>query len=197
MTATSITTRGTTEARWWLADLVLTKASESAERVGFGWRASPQAPDTYEGLIAEFTECQAAGRDMRVGGVNAIPSIYGSARATFAMRFWHDVTHVEMEADFGFNGEMRVAEALLADVVTAGMDQGTLAWHLMRADTVGQNYVFVMTGGGFVPNQLDFATTAVKVNLPYAVLAAVEQIEGRSITGRDTDTLLKLMDAGS
>lgn len=195
MTPSLVTDRAISEARNWLADLVFDKANEAARRVGFGWRASPNAPDNYDGLLSEFTECTVTGRDMRVGKVNAIPSVFGSARATFAMRFWHEVTHVEMDADFGFFGEMAVAKAHLAGVVDAGMPEGSLAWQLMRADTVGQNYVYVMTGGGFVPDQLAFAMRSIRVNLPFAVLESVQQIESRTINGRDTEALLRCMEA--
>lgn len=194
MAGGAITQRDITKARNWLADLAFDKANETAKRVGFGWRASPDAPDNYDALLTEFTECTVTGRDMRVGKVNAIPSVFGSARATFAMRFWHEVTHVEMDADFGFFGEMAVAKAHLAGAVNAGMPESSLAWQLMRADTVGQNYVYVMTGGGFVPDQLAFAMAAVRSNLPLAVLEAVQLIEGRSINGRDTEALLRFME---
>lgn len=188
--------RAITKARNRLADLVLVKANETAQRVGFGWRASPDAPDTYEKMLAEFEECTETGCDMRVATVNAIPSVFGSARANFAMRFWHDVTHVELDADFGYFGEKKVADAHLDAVVEAGMAEGSLPWQLMRVDTVGQNYVYAMTGGGFVPDQLAFAIRAVRTCLPIAVLEAVQQIEGRPITGRDTETFLRLMEDG-
>ena len=189
------TGRSISKARNRLAELAVEKADETAERVGFRWRASSDAPDTYDKVLTEFEECTLTGRDMRVATVNATPSVFGSARANFAMRFWHDGTHVELNADFGYFGEMKVANAHLGDVVEAGMAEGSLSWQLMRADTVGQNYVYLMTDGGFVPDQLAFAIRAVRAGLPIAVLEVIEQIEGRPITGRDTETFLRLMEA--
>lgn len=193
MASSPVTERTISTARNCLATFVCEKASEAAHRVGFGWVASPRAPETYGGLLTEFTECMVSGRNMRVGTVNAIPSVFGSARATFAMGFWHDVSHVEMDADLGFLGEMRVAKAHLTEVAKGGMPEGSLSWHLMRAATVGQNYVKAMTEGGLVPDRLAFAMTAVQNGLPMAVLDAVQQIEGRSINGRDTEALLRYM----
>lgn len=176
-----------------LANLAVEKAKEAAERFGFAWRADPDAPDTYDGLLTEFAECTVTGRDMRVSRVNAIPSVFGSARATFAGCFWRAATHIEMDADLGFTGSIQVAQSHLIDVVNAGMAEGSLPWQLMRADTVGQSYVQAMTHGRFVSDHLAFATTAVQRSLPLAVLMAVEQIEGRAIDGRDTESLMRFM----
>lgn len=181
-------------ARAWLAEFVVSQATATAEHVGFGWEVSPDAPDSFEKLKVEFVECTVSGHPLRVAAVNADPSIFASASVTYALRFWHDVTHVEMDAGFGFGGEMRVAEAHLQLVVEAGRCEGSLAWRLMQADTVGQNYVFAMTDGGFVADQLAFALTAVTVGLPFAVLQAVEQTEQRQICAGDTDILLGLME---
>lgn len=196
MTTNSFTENDITDARVWLADLALAKANEAAERVGFGWSVSSGAPSSYEEVSVEFAECLVNDRGMRVSIANMVPSVFGSARAAAAMRFWHHVAHVEMDADFGFLGEMKVAEVQLAAVVEAGMPEDSLAWHLMRADTMGLNYVSFMTHGGTV-DRLAFAMIAVTVALPFAVLAAVEQIEGRPITRRDTATLVALMEATS
>lgn len=181
------------ETRSWLSELVVGQATATAERLGFDWEVSPDAPDTFDKLKAEFSDCVATGRPLRVAQINADPSIFGCASVTYAMRFWHDVTHVELAADFGFADEMRVAAAHLEALVDAGQPEGSAAWHLLRADTVGQNYVYAMTNGGFVPDQLVFARTALTTGLPFAVLAAVEEIEDRSVGLEDTARLLDLM----
>lgn len=183
------------EVRAWLSAFVVEQACLARDRLGFSWEARDDAPDTYDKLTLAFTESVLTGEPLPVATVNVTPSIFLSTEANYAMRFWHDVTHVGMNADFGFLDEMKVAKAHLAALCDAGMPEGSRAWQMLRADTVGQNYVYVMTGGGFVPDQLAFAYRAMAVNLPFAVLEVVQQIGGHRITGRDTEMLLKFMEA--
>lgn len=195
MSTPIVTKRAITEARGLLAECAIERATSIAERVGFGWRASSDAPALYDEMLTEFAECTVSGEDFRVQRPNAIPSVFGSARATFAACFWEAATRIELEAPDGFYGNMAVAKAQLMALIEAGQPEGLLAWRLLRADTAGQTYVSAMTGGAQVPDRLAFATTAVTVGLPMAVLSAVEQIEGRPISGRDTETYLKFMQA--
>lgn len=196
MTAvTSLPERRLHQARRRLSDLVVSQAEACAVRVGFGWEPSDDAPDTIKELRAEFSGCADTGRPLRVATVNVEPSIFTGPESNFAMRFWHDVTHVEANQDFGFAGEVAVAEIHLDALVASGEEEGSVAWHLLRADTVGQNMVFTMTGGGFVPDQLEFACSALRSGLPFAVLQAVEQIERRSVVGRDMDQLRVLLES--
>lgn len=195
MTVTSLPGRRLELARRRLSDLVISQAEACARRVGFGWEPSPDAPDRVERLRTEFSLCAETGRPLRVATVNVEPSIFTGPEINFAMRFWHDVTHIESGQDFDFDGEMTVAQIHLDALVAAGEDEGSLAWHLLRADTVGQNMVFTMTGGGFVPDQLAFACSALRSGLPFAVLEAVEQIEHRSVASRDMDQLRVLLES--
>lgn len=182
-------------ARQRLSELVVSHAEACAVRVGFGWEPSPDAPDTFDKLRGEFSLCAETGRPLRVATVNIEPSIFTGPESNIAMRFWHDVTHIASGQDFGFDGEMVVAQIHLDALVAAGEEAGSVAWHLLRADTVGQNMVFAMTGGGFVPDQMAFACSALRSGLPYAVLEAVEQIERRSVVGKDMDQLRVLLES--
>lgn len=195
MNSQTVTKRAITEARSYLADFAIERATAISEQVGFRWRASSDAPALYDEMLTEFATCTVTGEDFRVQRPNAIPSVFGSARATFAACFWDAATRIEMEAPDGFYGNMAVAKAQLMELIEAGQPEGLLPWRLLRADTVGQTYVSAMTNGAQVPDRLAFATTAVTVGLPMAVLGAVEQIEGRPISGRDTETYLKFMQA--
>lgn len=195
MTVTSLPERRLELARRRLSELVVSQAEACAVRVGFGWEPSPDAPDTVEKLRSEFSACAETGRPLRVATVNVEPSIFTGPEISIAMRFWHDVTHIESGQDFGFDGEMVVAQIHLDALVASGEAEGSVAWHLLRADTVGQNMVFAITGGGFVPDQLAFACSALHSGLPFAVLEAVEQIERRSVVGRDMDQLRVLLES--
>lgn len=195
MSSQTVTEEALTEARGVLADFAIERATSISEQVGFGWRASPDAPVSYDEMLTEFATCTVTGEDFRVQRPNAIPSVFGSARATFAACFWDAATRIELEAPDGFYGNMAVAKAQLQQLLEAGQPEGLVPWRLLRADTVGQTYVAAMTSGGQVRDRLAFATTAVTVGLPMAVLSAVEQIEGRPISGQDTEAFLKFMRA--
>jgi hypothetical protein len=177
-----------------LSAFVQERAELTAEGAGFGWRTAPDAPDNYEALVVEFNECLVSGRDLRVNATNNSPSIFMTSEANAAMRFWHDVSHVEFQQDFGFKAEMLLAHYHLASLVVAGQPTGSLAWQLLRADTIGQNYVYFLTGGGFVADQVDFAYKALRHGLPFAVLDAVEQIEGRAVQSADMDRLAAMVE---
>lgn len=178
----------------YLSAFVQERAEITAEGVGFGWRTAPDAPDNYEDLVVEFNECLVSGRDLRVNAINNSPSIFMTAEANAAMRFWHDISHVEFHQDFSFKSEMLLANYHLASLVVAGQPTGSLAWQLLRADTVGQNYVYFLTNGGFVSDQVDFAYKALRHGLPFAVLDAVEQIEDRAVQPADMDRLAAMLD---
>lgn len=195
MTVTSLPERRLERARLRLSELVVSQAEACAVRVGFGWEPSPDAPDTFDKLRGEFSSSADTGRPLRVATVNVEPSIFTGPEINWAMRFWHDVTHIDANQDFGFGGEMAVAQIHLDALVASGEAEGSVAWLLLRADTVGQNMVFAMTGGGFVPDQLAFACSALRSSLPFAVLEAVEQIEHRSVVGRDMDHLRVLLES--
>lgn len=177
----------------WLSDFVTYQAAATARRVGFGWQATDDAPNTFTELEAEALACAGSGRALRVATVNADPTIFSGPEVNHAMRFWHDITHVELGQDFGLAGEMRVADAHLTDLGMAGQPRGSLPWALLRADTAGQNLVFAMTGGGFVADQWQFALACVENGLPLAVLQAVEDIDHRSIEPADVRRLSRLM----
>ena len=107
MTAvSSLPERRLENARRRLSELVVSQAEASAVRVGFGWEPSPDAPDTFDELRAEFSSSAETGRPLRVATVNVEPSIFTGPEVNFAMRFWHAVTHIESGQAFGFDGEM-------------------------------------------------------------------------------------------
>lgn len=196
MTAVSLLSERRLElARRRLSEMVVSQAEACAVLVGFGWEPAEDLPDSFDKLREEFSACAGSGRPLRVATVNVEPSIFVGPEINIAMRFWHDVTHIESGQDFGFAGEVAVAQIHLDALVAAGEEEGSVAWHLLRADTVGQNMVFAMTGGGFVPGQQAFARSVLRSGLPFAVLEAVEQIERRLVADRDMDQLRGLLES--
>lgn len=56
---------------------------------------------------------------------------------TIALRIWHDLTHYEIQANFGFYGEVRTYEAQCLHVETSWRNQVYLQ-HVLYCDIVGQ-----------------------------------------------------------
>ena len=183
------------DAKLQLSRFVLVQAARARQRHGFGWIPDPSAPTIFSDLLAAFTRSMKTGHPLPVARISGGPSIFVSAEATYAMRFWHDITHVEMGADFSFENEQRVASAHMDLLERSGFRAGTLPWELMRIDTVGRSLVFTLTGGGFAPDPWVFAQRALSAGLPLAVLRAVEDIKRRPVRSEDIvqlGTLLEL-----
>jgi len=183
------------EARIWLSIFVEARALAAEDRLGFGWLPADDAPEDYPALRAAFYRSRLTGAPLPVATVNVTPSVFVSAQSNWAMRFWHDVTHVELDAGFGFRDEQRVAAHHLAALEAAGRPPGSLEWVLLRADTVGQNLVYAMTGGGFVADQWEFTLDVLRSGLPLAVLKAVQHLENTEVCPETVVRLRRLLEA--
>ena len=73
-------------------------------------------------------------------------TIYVRPEDNYAMRFWHDVTHVRLEADFTVDGETSVAEAHPDLLSCYGYGPEALEYQMLKADTFGQLYFSLATG---------------------------------------------------
>ena len=182
------------EAKLQVSRFVLTQAAGARQRLGFGWTPDPAAPVVFDHLLEAFERSTTTGQHLPVARISGGPSIFVSAEATYAMRFWHDITHVEMAADFSFENEQRVAWAHMNTLERSGFRPGTLAWELMRIDTVGRSLVFTLTGGGYAPDPWVFAQRALSAGLPLAVLRAVEDIKRRPVQSQDIVRLGSLLE---
>ncbi len=62
-----------------------------------------------------------------------------------ALRFWHDVHHVQLNLSFDLVGELELALWLLGVATAAGIVKGSLTWRLLHADFVGQVYLLALS----------------------------------------------------
>ena len=103
-----------------------------ARRLRHGWRASPVAPDTYEGLREDVREH--AGR-ITVWDGGSERTVYGDPEVNHAFRAWHDATHLRHRWDFTLAGERNVATN---QRMVAFADGRTRLAQVLFADVYGQ-----------------------------------------------------------
>lgn len=132
-------------ARYNLENFALARAE------GLGpYEASPDAPSTYDQLVAEWDR----GGTFRVFDGGCTDTIYYEEAANHAFRFWHDLTHLDLEAKFTVEGEWYVAllqREEVEQVFGKGSDEALVIW----IDTYGQVVEFGRTGE-FLTDQRGF-----------------------------------------
>jgi len=114
--------------------------------VGFGYRPSAHAPDTFETLSTEYRSCTCSGLPLRVSSLFCEHVIFEVSRENHALRFWHDTNHVQLRMDFSANGEMEVACYQLEALRAAGFASNSLEHRLLHADSIGQNFCLAVIG---------------------------------------------------
>ena len=123
-------------ARYNLGNLALAMAE------GLGsYEASPDAPSTYDQLVEEWDK----GGTFRVFDGGCADTIYFEEAMNHAFRFWHDHTHLELEAQFTTKGEWYVAclqREEVERVFGVDSDEARIIW----LDTFGQVEYFDQTG---------------------------------------------------
>jgi hypothetical protein len=151
-----------------LTAFILSEAGRIAEAEGFGWKASASAPSTFEAVLATYEHSQETRERYPVATDGSSTSIYASSEANHAFRFLHDMTHVRLELGFDPDSELYVAVEHLNALRRAGYKVGSLEWHLLHADTIGQ----VVAGyilGRFVYDQRAFVFDCVLLGLKRAI----------------------------
>ena len=88
---------------------------------------------------------------------------YVGTRCFFLFRAWHDLTHIELNAEFDQIGEIHVAR-YQSQFVPEG-----LLREIFLADTVGQTEFASATDGGFVTNQRAFVFDYLNVGSSQAI----------------------------
>ena len=143
-------------------------AAHGAMVKGWTFRPTDQAPESYKALKAATVD----------NGTQVIPvadygcdsTIYGKGEAgkhlNILFRFWHDVTHLELDSDFSQAGEYRVINQHLKDARAYGLSD--LAMCILRADTIGQvDYYF--RHGQFVGDQAAFVDSCIQHGIRKAI----------------------------
>lgn len=165
-------------ARRNLTSFVTEQAEAAARRLGFGWRGSELAPDSFDNLQREHRSSEFSGLPLRVSSRFCERTIYDSPEANHAMRFWHDTSHVRLALAFTPDDEMELGCYHLGVLRANGFAADSLEHRLLHADTIGQTLCNV-TIGQFPVDQLRFVETAVQVG----VTGAIEDVARRELEG--------------
>ena len=113
-----------------VAEFIKLKAKECQAR-GWSFVATSDAPESFKALKASvFNGC------IPVADYGCDKSIYGEPMTNIIFRFWHDVTHLELDSGFSVAGETTVIEAHLSEAREANLSP--LAMRILYADTIGQ-----------------------------------------------------------
>lgn len=156
-------------ARKNLSAFILVKAEETRKNVGFRWVGIPDAPATYEDLVAQYRHCRHTGNPLPVSNQHCHDTIYWSgARVNMNLRYWHDVMHVNLELDFSLEGELELGHFHLEQLRAAGYSRDSLEYRILDADMNGQTILVNLTGK-FPKNQFIFVTDVLDNGLSNAI----------------------------
>jgi hypothetical protein len=148
-------------ARRNLSLYVLQKAEELTRALGIGYIDSSNAPNDYDSLIAKWKECISKGKPMPVWDGASDSTVYTSAGANYAFRFWHDFLHYYKKLDFTTDAEVDIGIMQTKEVQKYfGMD--SLEAKIMLADTVGQSLYALENNGEFPDNQISYVWSLLK-----------------------------------
>lgn len=110
--------------------LIELKTLECLSR-GWAYRPTDNAPESFKELKARSLD-----KVIPVADYGCDKSIYGDNLINIKFRFWHDVTHLELDQGFSVSGETSVIEAHLSEAREFGLSE--LAMRILEADTIGQ-----------------------------------------------------------
>ena len=122
--------------------------SDNLIRNGWSYELSDNAPESFGQLFESTID-----KRILVSPTGSDTSIYGSEINTM-FRFWHDMLHLSLCADFSKEGELEVVKAHMLAAKRANLSD--LATLILYADTAGQVIYYHQNDGAFVVNQSEF-----------------------------------------
>lgn len=125
-------------ARSQLSSFVSGRAREAADRLGFGWKGTPNAPETYQQLRGAYARSVETGAPLPISNKYCDRTIFLTPEDNVRFRFWHDTSHVQLGLSFRLDDEWELACWHLHEATAAGFGERSLAHRLLRADTLGQ-----------------------------------------------------------
>ena len=131
-------------ARENLSVFVAKQAARLEDYLGFGFYPTPNAPSSFEAVLAAFEFSKEFHRPFPVYSGACDNTIYTTPYRNQCFRFWHDCLHIELCADFSHEGELAVAQAHYA-VISAAFGADSIEAMLMYQDTFGQLEYFSIT----------------------------------------------------
>jgi hypothetical protein len=161
------------------SELVSAISSQSAEAVGFGWRASSVAPSSLAEVQFEARLSRATGLPFRVSSLHC-DQVVLSASVNQAFRFWHDMTHLQVGTSFDTVGEIEVGQRQLEQFEQLGVSPRSLVWRLLFADTIGQTRCVSMISR-FPYNQRRFTLDYLYYGLDTAIRMEAARAKAREL----------------
>ena len=140
-------------ARQELSLFVIQRAIDCRSVLGFGWKGVPDAPSTYADLKAAFAISQDTRQPLPVSSENLNNTVFLYETADYALRFWHDTSHVLRQRSFRTVDELDLG--LWHVAVAKAMGLSAPALKLLDADLIGQQLLYAATKT-FPIDQLEF-----------------------------------------
>src|SRR5438067_1687834 len=84
-------------------------ADEAASELGFGYRADPNAPATYEALEAAVARSLETKEPLAVSTAHVGSAVVVGSDVSYALAFWHAIAHVRLGLTFSPRDEREVA----------------------------------------------------------------------------------------
>lgn len=122
---------------------------------GPGYRATEFGISSWPDLRVQWRLSVLNNEPLPVWSGGSDKTIYLTPEINHASRYWHDATHIRLQADFSLSGELTVAAAQI-EFASMVFGPGSLEVLLLTADTVGQALHYAKSGM-FVEDQLAFA----------------------------------------
>lgn len=161
-----------------LRSFVYDLANELVLIHGFDWQPAPDAPNTYNHLKRCFAASKATGQPLPVSNDNSAATVFGNPEANYTLRYAHDVLHVTNGLSFNSRDEYVLACQFMDRAEDWGIRRGSIAWHMLLSDSVGQALFYAVTKE-YVEDQLRFGLDTVNHGLHRALLAEVERHHGK------------------
>ena len=151
-----------------LAEVTAYVAESLAGSAAFGWSADSRAPSTYSELSIAYEESKATSTPLPISSLNCTTTVFSDRTFNLAARFWHDLTHIRLGADFSEAGEAAVADAQLSTLRLHGFELGSPAYRVLDIETNGQDRC-LRERGCFPASQFRFTVRAFEVGIDYAI----------------------------
>ena len=136
--------------------------AEDCQAKGWSFTATDKAPESFKELKSTTVE-----KHLLIANYDCESSIYGENDVNVLFRFWHDVSHLEVDQGFSLKGETAAISKQLEQAREFGISD--LAYMMFYYDTIGQvEYYF--RHKAFLKDQKSFVLDCVKYGLKYAIL---------------------------
>ena len=135
-----------------LSTFIMVQADMCKSR-GWSYKATENAPESFKDLKAQTTH-----KCIPIANYGCDTSIYDDNTINETFRFWHDVTHLELDVDFSMQGEYAVIDEHLKAAKQYGLS--LLATRILFIDTAGQ-VEYYNKHSEFVQNQKSFLNACI------------------------------------